>query len=192
MGLEGETGGTKLEVKRQHRRSNNAEADAIAQLEDQGWTVYTRGWPDLLCTKGTEIRFVEVKPMGRRLSRFQEAVAEALKSCLGITVELWESELFGTTPRGRPPLSDIRDILSKGKVVVRKHKQRIFVVAPFSQKFVDGARVLGGRYRPGMRGWSFKANREPGLMTLIQQVYGRNSYPYETDDSYGRGQDKNG
>lgn len=30
-------------------------------LEEQGWTVYTSGWPDFLCVRGEELRAVEVK-----------------------------------------------------------------------------------------------------------------------------------
>jgi len=38
---------------------------AIEHLRKEGWRLYTRGWPDLLCLKDDKLMCVEVKPAKR-------------------------------------------------------------------------------------------------------------------------------
>lgn len=37
------------------------EQEVKDKLEEQGWTVYTKGWPDFLCIRGKEVKAIEVK-----------------------------------------------------------------------------------------------------------------------------------
>jgi hypothetical protein len=72
----------------QVRTSNDAERAVVSHLIEAGYEVHRRGWPDLLVTKGDEVRFIEVKPAThRQLSPEQERVAQVL-AALGINVEL--------------------------------------------------------------------------------------------------------
>lgn len=71
------------------RTRNKAEVDIIRGLEEHGYTVLKRGWPDLLAVKNGELRLIEVKPhAGRDLSPQQRQVADVLKSHLGLEVEI--------------------------------------------------------------------------------------------------------
>jgi len=75
------------------RTKNGPEIIVCAGLERDGWTVVKRGWPDFLAWRGHEIRFIEVKrKAGYRLRRSQAMVAKALKTSLGITVEVLSPE----------------------------------------------------------------------------------------------------
>jgi Holliday junction resolvase len=70
------------------RTSNDAEREIVAALEADDWEVLKRGWPDFVATRGSEVRFIEVKPSpDRTFSPNQRRVAEIL-SRFGIQVEL--------------------------------------------------------------------------------------------------------
>lgn len=77
------------------KTSNPSERTVIKQLEEQGYSVMRKGWPDLLAVKDGKVRLIEVKPMATSsgkasrsdLITAQREVARIL-SLLGITVEL--------------------------------------------------------------------------------------------------------
>lgn len=77
-------------------KSNRAEVEIKATLEAEGWLVYAKGWPDFLAVRGTEVRFIEVKPSNSRgaLSPSQAAVAKAL-ALVGVTVEVKQATAYG-------------------------------------------------------------------------------------------------
>lgn len=57
-------------------------------LEAQGYEVRKRGWPDLIAVRGNDVRFIEVKPLGKsEFKQSQKRMAQIL-SKIGITVEL--------------------------------------------------------------------------------------------------------
>lgn len=72
------------------RTSNDREAQCARELEADGYTIFKRGWPDILAVKDGEVRMIEVKPPGGRLKPTQQKVADALESA-GIHVEVWHS-----------------------------------------------------------------------------------------------------
>lgn len=61
---------------------NSAEAKLYAGLEEQGWQIDRKGWPDFLCVRGEEVFCVEVKSPGktklRRANSRQIEVMEVL------------------------------------------------------------------------------------------------------------------
>ena len=64
-----------------------SEAKVASTLENDGWEVLKRGWPDFIAIKGDTIRFLEVKRNdGDKLRPEQVRVSEIL-SRYGITVE---------------------------------------------------------------------------------------------------------
>lgn len=70
------------------RTTNAAEVQVLEALEQAGWSVLKRGWPDFLAVKGTEVRFIEVKPDSRhKLKPDQERVKDIL-GLLGLKVEV--------------------------------------------------------------------------------------------------------
>lgn len=76
-------GGTQL-----LRTQNPSERLVIQRLDELGFSVVKRGWPDLLAWRGSEVRLIEVKPDGAsKLSPVQEIVAEQLLKA-GLAVEL--------------------------------------------------------------------------------------------------------
>ncbi len=84
------------------RTNNAAEVRVLGQLEDQGYRVLKRGWPDFIAIRGDEVRLIEVKPGHQsQLGPRQQEVADALAK-LGVTVELAAGNLqgFEVTPRG--------------------------------------------------------------------------------------------
>lgn len=80
--------GREKKGKSQIRTTNHAEIQILMCLEDQGYTVIKKGWPDFIAIKGDEIRFIEVKPNKRyNLKIHQKYVADILAK-YGIKVEL--------------------------------------------------------------------------------------------------------
>ncbi len=71
------------------RTKNMYEVRVSEALKREGYIVARRGWPDFLAYRPSDgdIRFVEVKPPGKRLSPNQALVAEILRS-LGARVEV--------------------------------------------------------------------------------------------------------
>ncbi len=69
---------------------NEREYAVATRLEREGYTVIKSGWPDFIATRGSEIRFVEVKPYDdvERLPTSQRRVADILKRASGISVEV--------------------------------------------------------------------------------------------------------
>lgn len=57
------------------------------RLEEEGYTVLHRGWPDFCAIRDSEIRFIEVKCLGDKLSEAQQQLHLILK-LLGIEVEV--------------------------------------------------------------------------------------------------------
>mgnify|MGYP003394166804 CR=1 FL=1 len=74
---------------------NHAEREVRAQLEAEGWSVYSKGWPDYLAVKDGTVRFIEVKPSGGSgLSSAQQVVFDVLHS-LGLQVEVIRASVKG-------------------------------------------------------------------------------------------------
>ena len=72
------------------RTSNDAEAELAEKLENDGWLVMKRGWPDFLALKDGQLRLIEVKPKETyRLSKHQQQLAEILRKHAGLNVERW-------------------------------------------------------------------------------------------------------
>lgn len=90
-----ETRGTAARGTHRHlgiRTSNNAEAFVCGALEDKGWEVIKRGWPDFLAIRDGKVRLIEVKPNCiSTMSPAQKRVAEILET-LGLEVELLHPE----------------------------------------------------------------------------------------------------
>lgn len=81
-------------------RANNAERETIERLEKEGWTVYTRGWPDLLATRGDEVVGIEVKSAKWRgkVSR-QQALIHAVLRRVGMEIRIHKASVSGMTKR---------------------------------------------------------------------------------------------
>lgn len=74
----------------QGRTSNDAESELAEKLENDGWLVMKRGWPDFLAVKDGQLRLIEVKPHEQhRLSPNQQQLAELLRKHAGLNVERW-------------------------------------------------------------------------------------------------------
>ncbi len=70
------------------RLQTREEAEIYQALKDQGYQVTKHGYPDLLATKGDEVRFIEVKSTADKgLQKSQKRVFAALKR-KGIIVEI--------------------------------------------------------------------------------------------------------
>jgi hypothetical protein len=54
------------------------------ELEENGWTVYDKGWPDFLCVKDGKIMAAEVKNNGDLLSIDQENILNTLLKFLPV------------------------------------------------------------------------------------------------------------
>lgn len=164
-------------------RTNNAEREVIQGLEADGWTVYTRGWPDLLCTKEGDVKMVEVKvASNRNLSKHQTAIIDVLRS-VGLTVEVIVHHRGGRTPRpileapvlqvNHIPAKALRNSRKDGEVRITKFRNRIHVSAPFTEEFRLAARRLRGRYRP-LRGiWTFKIQYATEVTNALVDIYGK-------------------
>jgi|SRR5271157_2131703 len=63
------------------------EKEVKRHLISDGWTIIYRGWPDFICLKGKEVRFIEAKSPYGRLSPHQEKV-HAILAKFGIKVEI--------------------------------------------------------------------------------------------------------
>ena len=72
------------------RTLNETEVEVCQFLEQSGYTVVKRGWPDFLAVKGDDVRFIEVKSSAKTvgLSPNQKKMAKILAK-LGIQVELF-------------------------------------------------------------------------------------------------------
>lgn len=57
------------------------------RLEQRGWTVLSRGWPDFLCVRGKEVKAVEIKSPDDRLRQEQVTMHAAL-ALAGIATEI--------------------------------------------------------------------------------------------------------
>lgn len=83
-------------MRKPRHRTNNAEREVILDLEVQGFTVFARGWPDLLAIKGDEILAIEVKPASwdGTLKWHQMSVFKVLRKA-GLTVEVRQARTSG-------------------------------------------------------------------------------------------------
>ena len=72
------------------------ENEVKKELEKDGWRVIDRGWPDFVCIKGDQIRFVEAKGPDAYLKPAQKLMHQILAG-LGIIVEVIKSK-----PREEP------------------------------------------------------------------------------------------
>jgi hypothetical protein len=71
------------------RTGSRAEAQAIKHFTDEGWTLFKRGWPDMLIVKDNQFRFIEVKKkIDYQFKPDQKRIAEQLKR-FGLEVEIW-------------------------------------------------------------------------------------------------------
>lgn len=71
------------------RTGIEAEAVVAEALARDGWTVMKRGWPDFICLKGGQIRFIEVKRDNQwKMDPRQRYIADLLRRYYGIKVEL--------------------------------------------------------------------------------------------------------
>ena len=136
---------------------NHAEREVRAQLEEDGWTVYSKGWPDYLAVKDGKARFIEVKPAGgAQLSSAQQVVFDVLSS-LGLQVEVIRANASGrdVKPSKLPSVyftklgSGEWGVRGPGNVVIPGH--RIYV----SRKGKDGLKPI----RVGEILWSGKSGR---------------------------------
>jgi len=169
-------------VRTSRGRSNNAENHIKESLEAEGWTVLTRGWPDFICTKGKEVKIVEVKARHNgKLSSHQETVIALLRSC-GLNVEVIVSDYDGLTKRPvttrafntpTPGLSNpgLLESRKRGEVHVFERKNYLVVSCPYHDDFRAGAKEARARYRPGTRTWAFANEYKGYLLELIQAVY---------------------
>ena len=66
-------------------RLTRDEAYVKKKYEKLGWKIFRDGWPDFILTRGHEIKIVEVKSNGCRLSLNQQTTHDILKK-IGITV----------------------------------------------------------------------------------------------------------
>lgn len=66
---------------------NPSEQSVRHELEKDGWTVHRGGYPDFLCTKENELKFVEVKGFGDVLRSKQLLVINTLRK-FGLKVDL--------------------------------------------------------------------------------------------------------
>jgi len=76
---------------------NKEEGYLQAHLEEEGWTVLRRGWPDLFCARetenGREVMLIEVKPYhGSRLKVEQRYLLLAMAEA-GIPSYRWSPDL---------------------------------------------------------------------------------------------------
>jgi hypothetical protein len=71
---------TSKHVLKYHRRVQK-------DLEHQGWKVINGGWPDFICTRGRQVRFIEVKAPYCKPSSIQQKVHVILQQ-FGIRVEI--------------------------------------------------------------------------------------------------------
>ena len=74
-----------------------AEQVIAKRLKAEGWTVMKQGWPDFLCVRGDEIKAVEVKLKGDRLSASQIENHRILRIA-GISVEIAKVATKDATP----------------------------------------------------------------------------------------------
>lgn len=73
-----------------HGKLNPREAVVARELENEGWEIFHRGWPDFLAVRGDKVRFIEVKNYigdASDLYGVQRRVAQVLAK-IGIEVEL--------------------------------------------------------------------------------------------------------
>jgi hypothetical protein len=66
---------------------NRLERKVKEELEAEGWEVFHAGFPDFICFKGHELRFVEVKGKGDKVSPIQSSVFNRLTR-VGLFVEI--------------------------------------------------------------------------------------------------------
>ncbi len=71
---------------------NRSEQEVFDELAKDGYTVLRNGWPDFLAFRsdpilGDQVRFIEVKTNGGRVSAVQKRIHKAL-AAYGITVEI--------------------------------------------------------------------------------------------------------
>lgn len=159
-------------------RSNNSERDVIEGLEQDGWVVHTRGWPDLLCVRDGVIRLIEVKPSyNRRLSTHQQALFAALSQA-GIPVEVVTSRKRGVIPRAvqalrdhRPRPAEYAARRARGEITIARLKGRLHVSVPYSADFATGAVSLGGRFKKVSKLWSFRLAQWGEVQKLVAFVY---------------------
>lgn len=79
--------------KNQKKPKNPHERNCFDILNEDGWYVTKRGWPDFICFKKDEVIIVEVKPKrDHRLKRAQYKVMQAL-SRYGIKCYRWSPDV---------------------------------------------------------------------------------------------------
>jgi hypothetical protein len=68
-------------------RLRASEQIVFDELRAEGWRVYRNGWPDFLAERDGQLRFIEVKLKGEKLSAVQKRIHRALRLA-GIRVEV--------------------------------------------------------------------------------------------------------
>lgn len=82
--------------RRRIRPHSPHERVVIEELMDAGWTVYNRGWPDLLAERDGLVRVIEVKRPGQGgMKPRQREIARALERLTGVRVEVAFGRLGG-------------------------------------------------------------------------------------------------
>lgn len=87
------------------RTNNKCEIKAYHQLEQEGYEILKNGYPDFVAVdwKNKKVRFIEVKPRGRRLKPRQIRMKRAFE-LIGLKYEVLYIDDEGTIPRERKNL----------------------------------------------------------------------------------------
>jgi hypothetical protein len=100
-------------------------------LEEEGWEVIKRGWPDFIAIRGNEVRFVEVKPpRSRGMGRHQRRVAEIFAR-LGAKVEVAYGSL-DTTKKAQTQKPKVE--AEKPRAILRKREW--MMMCPFCEEVI--------------------------------------------------------
>ena len=78
------------------RTKNKCELVVVKELEYKGYEVFRRGWPDLIAIdkKTGKTRFIEVKPVTKKLKPYQLRVKEVFEKN-NLVYEVWYVEQIG-------------------------------------------------------------------------------------------------
>lgn len=75
------------------RTRNPAEQELIDLMEQDGYKVFKRGWPDFFCEKDGELVLVEVKPDGGHRLKYAQHVIMAGLARYGVPCYFWCPDL---------------------------------------------------------------------------------------------------
>ena len=86
---------------------NQLEVQVRNHLEQEGWSVLNKGWPDFLCIRGRELKAVEVKPQqGSGTTPHQDEVLVALGQYFRTEVWFAGSEGAQISDYSSPKIAD--------------------------------------------------------------------------------------